>query len=311
MRKLICTGSILIVVLSLLIAFGQHAEAQESTLQDWFDSNGYAINVTIDETGIETFPSGSYEAKILDEIALYDEENSYGTYVENGTQLEEIFSGSDGSGSHSSFVANETFGMYLNSSNTTNEYFYSETSLNSDDFDHLWVFLDPTTPNGYILAWEDGYQGGDADYQDAIISLSPTPQIIEAVVDVHPESLNLGSKGRWITVFIKFPDNTSASEVNVSSVMLNGTIPVNHKPVTIEDVDEDGSLELMVKFDRFEVISYVLTNANSTALAEMRFTDMSFIVSGALYDGTLFHGSDVTKTIYKSGPGMGATALLD
>ena len=41
----------------------------------------------------------------------------------------------------------------------------------------------------------------------------------------------------------------------VSTVMLNGIVPYEHKPTKIGDYDGDGILDLMVKFDRTEITS--------------------------------------------------------
>jgi len=57
------------------------AEAnKESTLQDWFDINGYAINVTEDELGTETFDPRSYQISILAEISGHSSLNNLSWY---------------------------------------------------------------------------------------------------------------------------------------------------------------------------------------------------------------------------------------
>jgi len=82
-----------------------------------------------------------------------------------------------------------TFGFYLKSGNN---YFYSDTSLNGDSFDHMVAFQGtgdliklPTFPAGewtdneFILAWEDIFRGGDKDYNDMVLmieSVLPVPE---------------------------------------------------------------------------------------------------------------------------------------
>jgi hypothetical protein len=48
-------------------AFIEEVEANlagEMTLQEWFDANGYTVNVTEDELGLEIFSAGYYQISI-------------------------------------------------------------------------------------------------------------------------------------------------------------------------------------------------------------------------------------------------------
>jgi hypothetical protein len=295
MRQAITKIMILSVALLMIPLLASHAtptNGAEDTLQEWFMSNGYSINVTSDEMGIDTFPAGSYAATILAEIGEDPMNNSFGWYVEIN-QTEEVFAGLEGQGAASDFTVNETFGVYLYSVKEMDGYLYSQNSSNPDGFDHLWVFLDPKTPGGYILAWEDWYDGGDQDYQDTIISLRPALLPITSDVNVDPDSLNVYSRGRWITCYIELPENYSVSEINVTSILLNQTISAEAHPTGIGDEDDDGILDLMVKFNRTDVKSLVMAN---TSMAS-RFTEVVFTITGCMQDGILFQGSDTTRII--------------
>jgi hypothetical protein len=95
MRKLTLTLSLLMVALFLfeLVSFGSTVNSVveaspyastiygEPSLQEWFDEHGYAINVTRDETGIETFEAGYYKVSILAEIAAYAPINNLSWYL--------------------------------------------------------------------------------------------------------------------------------------------------------------------------------------------------------------------------------------
>jgi len=136
---------------------------------------------------------------------------------------------------------------------------------------------------------------------------------IDAYVDVNPDTLNLQSKGRWITVYVELPKSIGPSNINVSSIMLNGTVPVDLSgPATIADYDNDGLPDLMVKFDRAKVQRYILDNFP----IEVKFMTAALTMTGRLNDGTLFQGSDTIritfpgnywKIIYLEKLGMGST----
>jgi len=75
---------------------------------------------------------------------------------------------------------------------------------------------------------------------------------INACVDIDPNTLNLKSKGNWITCHIEFCDPTGydAADIVLSSVKLNGIVPAELWPSTIGDYDSDGIPDRMVKFSR-------------------------------------------------------------
>ena len=97
-----------------------------------------------------------------------------------------------------------------------------------------------------------------------------------AVVDVTPNTLNLSSRGRWVTGRIELPRGFFVQEIDLSTVLLNETVPAELDPVSIEDADQNGLDELVVKFDReafqniLEVGEYVEAKISGMA------TDRSF-----------------------------------
>ena len=80
--------------------------------------------------------------------------------------------------------------------------------------------------------------------------------------------------------------------------MLNDTISAEVHPTGIGDYDDDGIPDLMVKFDRADVISYIVTNVNMTKLFEERFMTVTLTITGYLNDDTPFQGSDTIKILY-------------
>jgi len=123
------------------------------------------------------------------------------------------------------------------------------------------------------------------------------PSVINATVDVNPKALNLRSRGKWITAYIELPEGYNIQDINASTVMLNDTISAEPKPIAVGDHDGDGILDLMVKFDKASVISYILTNVNITRLFKGRFMTIALTVTGKLNDGTPFQGSTTIRLI--------------
>jgi hypothetical protein len=126
---------------------------------------------------------------------------------------------------------------------------------------------------------------------------TPTTPIVAATVDVNPNTLNLRSRGKWITAYIELPEGYDVADINVSSILLNGTVPAEMCPTCVGDYDEDGIPDLMVKFDRTQVISYILASVNLAQLVEQKFMTTTLTISGKLNDGTLLQGTDTIRII--------------
>jgi hypothetical protein len=108
---------------------------------------------------------------------------------------------------------------------------------------------------------------------------------IEAEVDVTPNTLNLGSRGRWVTGRIELPRSIFVEEIDIASVMLQDQIPAEPEKVAVEDSDQDGIPELVLKFDR-EAFQDVLTVGE---FVEVRINGFAGERS--------FAGTDVIRTI--------------
>ena len=109
---------------------------------------------------------------------------------------------------------------------------------------------------------------------------------VSVTVDVEPDTLNLKSKGKWITCYIELPEGYDVADIDVSTVMLNDLVPAESRPTGILDHDGDGVLDLMVKFSRSGVQG-ILGTADQAELT----------VTGELADGTPFEGTDTIRVV--------------
>ena len=162
--------------------------------------------------------------------------------------------------------------------------------------------------------WDDGYPSGGnywSDYTGVDATgdgIGDTPyvfdshrdnyplmrpwNIIQAIIDIDPDTLNLGSKGKWITSYIELPEGYLVEDSDIDSValtMINDDLldPPLYTigPSEIGDYDDDDIPDLMVKFDREELIPL------------LEVGDAELTVAGELTDGTPFEGSDTIRVI--------------
>lgn len=113
---------------------------------------------------------------------------------------------------------------------------------------------------------------------------------IEASAHIEPNTLNLKSKGRWLTCYIELPEGYDVGEIDVSTIMLNEEVPAELQPTEIGDYDGDEIADLMVRFDRSAVQSILEAG-----------DEVEITVTGELTDATPFQGSDTIRVIDKGG----------
>jgi len=101
------------------------------------------------------------------------------------------------------------------------------------------------------------------------------PLVITATIDIDPDILNLKSKGRWITAYIELPEAYNASDINILTVKLNGEIQAELHPTEIGDYDTDGITDLMVKFNRQDLIA-ILSVGEATLTITGKVNDTPF-----------------------------------
>ena len=109
--------------------------------------------------------------------------------------------------------------------------------------------------------------------------------IIQAEVDIKPDTLNLGSQGEWITVYAVIETEYDENDIIIESVMLEDVIPAIW--------DEVNGTQLMVKFDRGQVIDYLQGYQEGE--------EVILTVSGEFRDGVRFTGKDTIKVVDNEG----------
>ncbi len=131
----------------------------------------------------------------------------------------------------------------------------------------------------------------DENNQDNYPLVEPWSPAISATIDNDPGTLNLRSGGQWVTCYIELPDGYDVADIDVSTVMLNDTIPValldvpvpDPVPTEIGDYDNDTIPDLMVKFDRAMVSAFILSQRITNGFVTLTITGE---VNGAPFEGT-------------------------
>ena len=128
------------------------------------------------------------------------------------------------------------------------------------------------------------------------------PELLEVKIDINPDALNLGSHGKFITVYIELPAGYNVKDIDLSTVELEGITAITNPkygfvtdPVScLVDHDGDGIIERMVKFDRAAVQDAVKKMIGEEGT---KFDELELTVIGELLDGTPFEGSYSIKVI--------------
>ena len=118
------------------------------------------------------------------------------------------------------------------------------------------------------------------------ITISWVAEPVTATIDIDPDTLNLKSKRKWITAYIELREGYDVSDIDISTVRLDGEIQVELHQTKIGDYDADGVSDLMVRFDRQDVIA--LLSAGEATLT----------ITGKVNE-TPFEGTDTIRVIGK------------
>jgi outer membrane protein assembly factor BamB len=135
----------------------------------------------------------------------------------------------------------------------------------------------PAVSGGRIFVTDDVRP----DEMGTLFAFGSPPRSI--TLNVDPDTLNLNSRGRWITAYIT-TENAMAEDIDPSSLVLNDIIPPAWWNVQNE-------MTLMVKFDR-AAVQAILPVSNVVDIK----------VTGQWKDAETFEGHDIIRVIDVGGP---------
>lgn len=150
--------------------------------------------------------------------------------------------------------------------------------------------------------------------------LNTVVDALPAAVDLHPNTLNLESEGRYVTCYIEAPGGYDAEDIDVNTVLFNGELSAVEAPTTVADHDSDGVADVMVKFTRSGVIGFLGGEEGSSVLLWERSGDsepfahgekFEVAVSGQLSDGRAFVGVDTIRVIEPPPGGEDSGVVLE
>jgi hypothetical protein len=151
--------------------------------------------------------------------------------------------------SHLEGAADDGFNIYVNDTLVaTDTDTHSSNTWLTEEFDiSPWGFSGLLTIKLEATA---GPWGGCSTYGQVAFDMIELHGSVLATIDIDPDTLNLRSKGSFVTAYIELPAGFDVSLIDVASVKLNSAVTAEVSPTAIGDYDADGVPDLMVKFDR-------------------------------------------------------------
>ncbi|MHC4083886.1 MAG: hypothetical protein ACYSWZ_02965 [Planctomycetota bacterium] len=153
-------------------------------------------------------------------------------------------------------------------------------------------FIDPTPGWTLTIAhcindngWIVGQMSNVAGDEHAFLLVPIPSPLIEAEIEINPKTLNLQSKGKWITCHIWLPDGYNVTDVDSHSVFLEGEVEAERIWL------QENQQCVLARFTRSDVCQMLVELGHS---GEVELT-----VECYLTDGTRFEGTDTINVINK------------
>ena len=121
-----------------------------------------------------------------------------------------------------------------------------------------------------------------------MLAQSADASAVSATVDIRPNTLNLKSKGRWITALIQLPEGYSLGSIDITTLKLNDTITA-----VWVGIDQNRNV-MIVRFRRSEVISLI---RSASILDSSKVGNATFILTGSLANDASFEGGDTIRVM--------------
>ncbi|MDH4241065.1 MAG: DUF3466 family protein [Phycisphaerae bacterium] len=135
--------------------------------------------------------------------------------------------------------------------------------------------------NGWIVGQMSNLAGDEHAFL-----LVPIPStMIEAEIEINPKTINLQSKGNWITCHIWLPDGYSVADIDSDSVFLGGKVEAERIWL------KENQQCVLTRFNRSDVCQMFVELGHSG--------EVELKVDGYLTDGTRFEGTDKIDVINK------------
>jgi hypothetical protein len=154
-----------------------------------------------------------------------------------------------------------------------------------------------TYEGSYVISVMASVGPGEIDIADNTF-VDGVVKVYNAIIELKPKNLKLKSAGSWIICSIEFPEvfDIDVSEIDVSSVKLGAKVQAETL-FEIKDYNQDGIPTVMVKFNREDVVSYILSIGVGEYIAGFsRWVTLRVV--GKLFSGVSFEGYDTIKVTF-------------
>ena len=121
---------------------------------------------------------------------------------------------------------------------------------------------------------------------------------LKASAELDPDTLNCRSKGRWVTAYIELPGDLSVADIDLPTLAITGVngsdleTPIHQEgPTSVSDVNGNGVPDLMVKFDRGDLIEGI------GSFSSWNEPSVAVTIEGKLINGWFLEAEDSLKLV--------------
>ncbi len=129
----------------------------------------------------------------------------------------------------------------------------------------------------------------DDDLEEDVPPPPPEPEPISAIVNITPKTINLKSRGKFITASIKLPNEFNVNQIDGNTVQISAIDEHSIEPISADKTMESGIESdncLLAKFKRENLIN-VLSPGD----------EVNITIEGLLTSGEKFTGIDTLRVI--------------